>query len=264
MALKNNALLAAHRGSRQDIANPPRQAIPLTLLNIAGCTGMFYSTGKFHLLISPLLQVLLSKDTSEKEGAKSSFARFPTRLFSACCKHFTLVANLNQSMKTKALSLAALACSLLLFSCKKDARTVPVQLLLTDNPINYEEVNVDIREVHLKINDDAAWTRIDTKDSVYNLLDYQDGVTTVIAQDEVPEGFLKEVRFVLGPNNSVVVDGTEYPLQAPSAESSGLKIKIDKDLKETLNTFTLDFDAALSVKEENGGYKLSPVITLKP
>lgn len=168
-------------------------------------------------------------------------------------------------MKTKVLSLAALACALLVFSCKKENRTVPVQLLLTDNPASYDSVNVDIREVQLKISKDStSWIKVDTKDSVYNLLDLQGGVTTVLAQDEVPEGTLKEVRFILGPDNHVVVDGVNYPLQTPSAEDSGLKIKIDKDLKATLNTFTLDFDAALSVKEENGNYRLSPVIKLKP
>jgi hypothetical protein len=167
-------------------------------------------------------------------------------------------------MKTKVLSLTALACSLLLFACNKEDRTVPIQLLLTDNPINLEEVNVDIQGLQVKINsDDAAWITLDAKEGVYNLLDYQDGITTVMAQEEVPEGILKEVRFILGPNNTVKVDGEVYPLTAPSAEDSGLKVKIDKDLKETLNTFTLDFDAALSVREENGGYKLSPVIKLK-
>jgi hypothetical protein len=167
-------------------------------------------------------------------------------------------------MKTKALSMAALACSLLLFSCKKEDRTVPIQLLLTDNPINLEEVNVDIQGLQVKINsDDAAWITLDAKEGVYNLLDYQDGITTVMAQEEVPEGVLKEVRFILGTENTVKVDGEVYPLTTPSAEDSGLKVKIDKDLKETLNTFILDFDAALSVREENGGYRLSPVIKLK-
>lgn len=168
-------------------------------------------------------------------------------------------------MKTKLLSLAALAGTLLLFSCQKEDRTVPVQILLTDNPVAYDSVNVDIREVQLKIAGyDSSWISVDTKDSVYNLLDLQNGVTTQLAVDEVPEGFLKEVRFVLGPNNSVVVEGKSYPMQTPSAEESGLKVKIDKQLQSTLNTFTLDFDAALSVREENGTYRLSPVIKLKP
>jgi hypothetical protein len=85
----------------------------------------------------------------------------------------------------------------------------------------------------------------------------------VLAQGDIPDGILKEVRFILGEDNNVVVNGETHPLQTPSAEDAGLKIKIDKDLGETLNSFTLDFDAGLSVKEENGNYKLMPVIKVK-
>jgi hypothetical protein len=171
-------------------------------------------------------------------------------------------------MKTKLLlvgSLSFLFLSVLFIACKKDNKTVPVQLLLTDNPTDYDEVNIHIVGMQVKMNsDDAGWITIDSKDTVVNLLDLQNGITEVIAQDEVPEGVLKEVRFILGSDNTVLVDGISHDLQTPSAESSGLKIKIDKALNETLNTFTLDFDAALSVKEEAGNYKLEPVIRLIP
>ena len=171
-------------------------------------------------------------------------------------------------MKTKLLlvgSLSFLFLSVLFIACKKDNKTVPVQLLLTDNPTDYDEVNIHIVGMQVKMNsDDAGWITIDSKDTVVNLLDLQNAITEVIAQDEVPEGVLKEVRFILGSDNTVLVDGISHDLQTPSAESSGLKIKIDKALNETLNTFTLDFDAALSVKEEAGNYKLEPVIRLIP
>jgi hypothetical protein len=159
----------------------------------------------------------------------------------------------------------ALGICIFLAACSKNEKQVPIQLLLTDNPAAYDSVNVHIKSIQVKINqEDAGWTTIQSKDTTVNLLDLQNGVTMVLAQDNVPDGVLKEVRFILGSDNYVVVDGTKYPMQAPSAESSGLKIKIDKELNETLNTFTLDFDAALSVKEENGSYKLMPVIKLKP
>lgn len=167
-------------------------------------------------------------------------------------------------MKTKILTLSVIVLSLLIYSCKKESRTVPVQLRLTDAPAAYEKVNVDIKSIQVKINgDNEPWITVDAHEGIYDLLELQNGVDTVIAQDNLPEGILKEVRFILGPENTVVVNGESHPLQTPSAEDSGLKVKIDKQLNQTLNTFTLDFDAALSVKEENGNYRLSPVIKLK-
>lgn len=163
-------------------------------------------------------------------------------------------------MKTKILFFAGI-CSLavLAYSCSKDKNTVPIRILLTDNPTNYDEVNIHIVGMQVKVSNET-WIDITTKDTTLNLLDYQNGVTELIAQDSIPDGILKEVRFILGDDNNIVVGGVTHPLVTPSAASSGLKIKIDKNLEETMNTFVLDFDAAQSVKEEPDGYKLYPVI----
>ena len=167
-------------------------------------------------------------------------------------------------MKTALFTTAlALALSLSFFSCKKDT-SVPVQFRLTDKPASYDEVNVNIVGLQVKTNKDSSgWISIAVNPGMYNLLTLQNGVTTELAKGDIPNGRLKEVRFVLGDGSSVKVNGTTYPLITPSAEHSGLKVKIEKDLEETLNTFTLDFDASLSIKEENGAYKLDPVIRLK-
>ena len=169
-------------------------------------------------------------------------------------------------MKTKlipfavAVSIVAISVS----SCKKEHSTAPVQFLLTDKPAVYDSVNIHVVGMAVQINHDtAAWIPINTKDSIYNLLDLQNGITELIAQDTVPAGVLQQVRFILGSDNTVVVNGISYPLQTPSAESSGLKVKIGKVLAETMNTFTLDFDASLSINEQNGAYKLSPVIQMR-
>jgi hypothetical protein len=166
-------------------------------------------------------------------------------------------------MKTRIISFLTLSVfSLLIVSCNKDGRKVPVQILLTDNPTNYDAVNIHIKGMEVKVNNET-WIAIEAKDTTVNLLDLQNGVTELIAQDEIPEGILKEVRFILDTDNTVEVNGATYPLETPSAGASGLKIKIDQTLNESLNTFILDFDAALSVKEENGSYKLYPVIKVK-
>jgi len=62
-------------------------------------------------------------------------------------------------MKTKLLLIGSLSVFLfpiLFIACKKDNKTVPVQLLLTDNPTNYDEVNIHIVGMQVKINNDDA------------------------------------------------------------------------------------------------------------
>ncbi|HJW15733.1 MAG TPA: DUF4382 domain-containing protein [Flavisolibacter sp.] len=168
-------------------------------------------------------------------------------------------------MKTKlSLFSLCLVIGISLLSCSKGEKSVPIKLLLTDNPAAYDSVNIHIQGIKVKMNtEEDSWTSVQAKDTTVNLLDLQNGITTIIAQDNVPAGVLKEVRFILGSDNYVVVDGIRHDLSTPSAEDSGLKIKIDKELGESLNTFVLDFDADLSVKEQNGAYKLMPVIKLK-
>lgn len=166
-------------------------------------------------------------------------------------------------MKQK-IFLAALASLALFSACNKESRIVPVQILLTDKPTSLEEVNVEITGINVKLSSDTSgWIALDTKAGVYNLLALQNGTTAVLANGTVPDGILTEIRFVLGNNNTIKEGGQVKPLVIPSGSESGLKVKIDKGLKETLNTFVLDFDSSLSVKEESDGYKLRPVIRLK-
>ena len=59
-------------------------------------------------------------------------------------------------------------------SCKKEGKIAPVRFLLTDKPAAYDSVNVHIVAINVQLNhDDAAWIPINTKDSIYNLLDLQ-------------------------------------------------------------------------------------------
>lgn len=151
-------------------------------------------------------------------------------------------------------------------ACNKDDKdTVTLNIRLTDGPGDYQQVNVDIQEVRVKsASDTSQWVTLTTNAGVYNLLDFQNGVDTLLATGTVSSDVLKEVRFVLGNDNSVMVDSTIYPLQTPSAQQSGLKIKIDKSLNLDINTLVLDFDAEQSIVETgNGGFILKPVIKIK-
>jgi hypothetical protein len=151
--------------------------------------------------------------------------------------------------------------------------TTRLTVRMTDNPVNAEKVYIDLREVRLKFDDTKAdnndddvsdWVFLSTRAGVYNLLDYRNGLDTAVAVGTVPAGNLKEVRLVLGSNNSIVVGGQTFPLIIPSGSSSGLKVKIGRRLRNTEDLLLLDFDAALSIHQVgNGSYHLKPVIKLK-
>ena len=165
-------------------------------------------------------------------------------------------------MKSKIIAIFSISV-LFFIACKKESGSTALQVKLTDAPAAYDEVNVDIREVSIKMDDDSSsWISLPTTAGIYNLLDYQNGVDTLIAQTVVTGSTVKEIRLVLGTENSIIVGGQSYPLTIPSGSESGLKIKMNKSLKEGVDYLSLDFDAALSVSEELSGYKLRPVIKI--
>ena len=139
-------------------------------------------------------------------------------------------------MKKIALYLALLTVfvTVVFISCSKNQsdKTTTVKVRLTDNPFNAEEVNVDIQQVRVKFSDDSihGWTDLATHAGVYDLLGLQNGVDTLLAVGTIPTNVVKEIRFVLGANNSIKVAGIIYPLTIPSGSESGLKIKVNKQL----------------------------------
>ena len=97
-----------------------------------------------------------------------------------------------------------------------------------------------------------------------HLLLLQNGVDTLLVpQQQIPEGKLSQIRFILGDNNRVVVSGTSHPLKLSSQDESGLKLNIHQDLVDNSNyTISVDFIASESVLENNdGSYRLRPVLS---
>lgn len=167
-------------------------------------------------------------------------------------------------------TLILLFCASLVFlhACDKEDSnaTTDLRIRMTDNPFNATEVNVDIEEVKVNFHEDdpEGWTTLATNRGIYNLLELQNGIDTLLAQGTVPAGVLKEVRFVLGSDNSITIDNVNYPLTIPSGSESGLKIKVDKHLQAGIDSLLIDFDAALSIMQTGTGeYKLKPVLKIK-
>ncbi|OQP40789.1 hypothetical protein A4H97_14335 [Niastella yeongjuensis] len=155
-----------------------------------------------------------------------------------------------------------------LVSCSKsdsDGEKAKLQLRLIDAPADYDQVNIDIKDVQINVtgDDDKGWQSLPgVKAGIYNILDLVNGKDTLLVDADIPTGKLHQIRLILGDNNSVVMGGVSAHLETPSAQQSGLKLNVQQDVKSgILYTMVLDFDAARSIVTTGSGkYNLKPVI----
>ena len=182
-------------------------------------------------------------------------------------------------MKKNVLLIATFIIALLgLQSCSGDNdkvinNTARVQLKLVDSPGDYLEVNVEIVDVlYNNSENEEGWISITPEGFTPTIVD----LTKLIAGNDfllsdviIPSGMLKQVRLVLGDKNTLVIEGEQEGetatthLDTPSAQQSGLKLKLDTELEPGYSyTFILDWDVQKSiVKAGNSGkYILKPVI----
>ena len=160
--------------------------------------------------------------------------------------------------------------------------TGTLRLSLTDAPAcGYDNVWVTVEKVRVHQSSsagdaDSGWSEVvlGTPRRV-DLLTLTNGTLEPLGQTALPAGSYNQMRLVLAANtaanplaNSIKpTGGTETALTTPSAQQSGLKMKIKIDVAaDTVADFAIDFDACKSfVKAGNSGqYKLQPVLSVIP
>ena len=169
---------------------------------------------------------------------------------------------------------ALLALTISFLSCSDDKMNDPenssrVILKLVDAEGDYEQVNVEIVDIQYNSSeDDNGWQSF-TSEGGYPI---QTDLTKLIAGNElllsdeiIPSGWMEQIRLVLSENNSLKLEGQDdlIPLKTPSAQQSGLKIKLDQQLDPGFSyTFILDWDVQKSIVQagNSGQYLLKPVI----
>ena len=151
------------------------------------------------------------------------------------------------------------------------AQTSAITVRLVDAPGDYKEVNIDVRDIMIKNTTDSGdegWVsigNIPTGGKIYDLLDLTGGVSLMLSDTLIPSAYLGQVRLLLGDKNTVVLkDGTIQPLSTPSAQQSGLKLKVNQTLLGGVSyDFLLDFDVNRSIVVQagaSGKYNLHPVV----
>ena len=97
---------------------------------------------------------------------------------------------------------------------------------------------------------------------IYNILDFVNGKDTLLVEDEIPAGYLSQIRLVLGERNTVMRGDLIHNLKTPSAQQSGLKLNVHEDIHPGMSyAYVLDFEAEKSiVTTGNEKHLLKPVI----
>ena len=158
-------------------------------------------------------------------------------------------------------------------SAESNEGKAKVAIKLTDAPGDYQHVYVEVEDVMIKTtaegSDEEGWESLENVNTgVIDLLSLTGGVTELLVNTELDAGYLHQIRLVLGDNNTVVVKNgeqeQEFALKTPSAQQSGLKVKVEQELEADAEyTFILDFDVDKSVVTTgNGGFNLKPVIRM--
>jgi hypothetical protein len=179
-------------------------------------------------------------------------------------------------MKTtnKLILMSVLALMSFTIACSNDGnsesnQSSSISIKLMDNPAGYDKVFVEIVDVMVKRsddnNDENGWESLNAINTgIYDLLELTGGINVLLVDDfQIPSGALNQIRLVLGDNNSIVIDGETFPLNTPSAQQSGLKIKVNQTLEANIAyTFLLDFmvDESIVIAGNSDNINLKPVI----
>lgn len=179
---------------------------------------------------------------------------------------------------------------LILISCKKETSdgNIPkgqqrVRIRLSDNPVPYQAVYVDIQQVLVQVIPDSCrgrgdrndndcydddeyrcsvWDTLDIRPGVYNLLDLSNGTDTLLATGLTLTGRINQIKLVLGNNNSVLIDSVSYPLTLwNNSHTVTIQVKGHDIIEITPNDLQiwLDFDAGASiVRVSNNHFVLKP------
>ena len=213
-----------------------------------------------------------------------------------------------KTLRLLCLFIGILSCSILLMiSCQKDiGSNAPggqqrVKIYLTDDPVPYNAVYVDIQHVIVQVIPDSCmgrdrdddddhdgdhhdwdddhddwcddnehhcsvWDTLNIRAGVYNLLNLSNGVDTLLASGTTVSGRINRIKLILGNNNSVVIDSVSYPLGLwNNNHTVNIEVKgsdIDQLTPADLQLW-LDFDAGASiVRASDNHFVLKPSIKI--
>ena len=84
----------------------------------------------------------------------------------------------------------------------EDNNEAVLNIRLTDAPAAYDEVNIEIENVQIHVGDnqnEGGWHDVEIMNSgIYNLLEFNNGLDTLLASSYLPAGNASQMRLYLG------------------------------------------------------------------
>jgi hypothetical protein len=179
-------------------------------------------------------------------------------------------------MKTRkpflVLALIFAAVTISFFSCQKEvslagdtdipAGKSQLQVMLTDDPSQiFDSIFIDIKRIEVKVKDSTGaehWDSLTITPGVYNILRFRNGLDTLIATGNIPNGRIEKIRITLGTNNYVMLNGVQMPLFMNSSDAVIIIDINDSVDRIGVRRFKiwLDFDGHGSIRLHNGHLEL--------
>ncbi len=157
----------------------------------------------------------------------------------------------------------------------EESDTGTLSVLLTDAPFPADlvaeaNVTIDSLEVRQKGGGggNGPYITLSSSPQSFNLLDLSNGITTGLAELDLPTGSYDLLRLYVGEASVVMNDGTTYDLTVPSGAQTGIKIFVKPDIAIVAGVATeliLDFDVSRSFVVQGSldaptGFLFKPVI----
>lgn len=206
-------------------------------------------------------------------------------------------------MKTKSAwlaSLVGLTAVVFVIACNKSNSSnsnIPkgdskVSVYMMDDPIQFDSVFVDIRQIVVEVDtasrqtdqddDDQwdenycgrgrdasdrsiVWDTLNITPGVYNLLALRNGTDTLLGSSLITTGKILKVRITLGHDNSVVYDSSSFPLEVFGSEpyfTINVRHTDVADINNNQLKIWLDFNLSHSIFFWSGTFYLRPDITV--
>jgi hypothetical protein len=169
-------------------------------------------------------------------------------------------------MKKLILMMSVVAGVSMFYSCNDDDSTsgngdYSYKIRMTDAPGPYDQINVDIQSVAI-VDGNGNTVMLDSETGVHNLLNFSNGADMLLASRNLEDNEVSQIKLTLGTNNTVRVNGTNYPMTLSAADQSGLTLNVNQTLDANENNeILIDFDGNASVVETGvNTYKIRPII----